>query len=378
MDTPLFLALTRIYARENIRHPALKSATLAQWLLESGRGTSRLAQEHYNFGGLKWRAEMRPHATRVRYQAHDGADWYCKFATLESFLNGYWAFLNRAPYSGWEERADDAEEFIRFIGPIYSTAPRYADRVLALVPEAQALLDAAEAPPPEPPGEAAPSLGTVVIDPGHGGTGNLPGSSANNATSVSGVKEKKLTLDLALMLAEHLRLQAQGLGRSIDVHLTREGDVNVPGAQRAARAGETQAQALLSIHFNGFNGSARGTETYFQAAANGNENLQADQAFAKRINDAALKGIADAGLPPRNRGIKGDDQTAHRSLAVLSDRNLGNVGNPRPCAACLLEVEFIDHPEVERAIVSGPNASQARGRIAEYLAAALIEQLSPG
>ena len=38
---------------------------------------------------------------------------------------------------------------------------------------------------------------TIVIDPGHGGTGSIGGSDGNHAVSPSGVKEKDLTLILA-------------------------------------------------------------------------------------------------------------------------------------------------------------------------------------
>jgi N-acetylmuramoyl-L-alanine amidase len=117
---PLLVKLVEIYRGEKIRHANLRAITLAQWMLESGRATSNLAKQHYNFGGIKWRKEMAPFATRILYEAKDGADFYCKFATIESFINGYWAFLNCAPYSGWEEQADDPEDFINFIGPIYS------------------------------------------------------------------------------------------------------------------------------------------------------------------------------------------------------------------------------------------------------------------
>ena len=58
----------------------------AQWMLESGRATSILARDHYNFGGLKWRKEMVPYATKIKYVAHDGEDFYCKFALLKISL----------------------------------------------------------------------------------------------------------------------------------------------------------------------------------------------------------------------------------------------------------------------------------------------------
>ena len=38
-----------------IHLPIIKEVTLAQWLLESGRATSKLANEAKNFAGLKWR-----------------------------------------------------------------------------------------------------------------------------------------------------------------------------------------------------------------------------------------------------------------------------------------------------------------------------------
>ena len=43
--------------------------------------------------------------------------------------------------------------------------------------------------------------GTVVIDPGHGGWLEIGGSSANNATTPSGILEKNLTLRFGLWFA---------------------------------------------------------------------------------------------------------------------------------------------------------------------------------
>jgi N-acetylmuramoyl-L-alanine amidase len=171
---PLLKRLVTVYRGENIRHPNLRAVTLAQWMLESGRATSELAKQHYNFGGLKWRREMSPYATRVAYEAHDGVDYYCKFATLESFVNGYWAFLNRSPYSGWEGHAGSDSDFIQFIGAIYTPSNRnYARDVLRLVPEATELLAQSEEDVPVSSG--ASEIGTIVIDPGHGGSQNMPG-----------------------------------------------------------------------------------------------------------------------------------------------------------------------------------------------------------
>lgn len=136
----LFNQLVKIYAETSIDFPQLKEITIAQWLLESGRGTSRLAIEHRNFGGLKWRAEMAGFAIPVDYQASDGLDKYCEFESLEAFIKGYWHFLERSPYEGWRNNTGSAEEFINFIGPIYAGDSEYISKVSNLLFEAKLIL----------------------------------------------------------------------------------------------------------------------------------------------------------------------------------------------------------------------------------------------
>ena len=81
--------------RDSEKNPNLKSIVLAQWILETGRGKSSLARNHYNFGGLKWRKEMAVMARPVSYEAHDGKTEYVKFSSAENFIEGYWHFINR-------------------------------------------------------------------------------------------------------------------------------------------------------------------------------------------------------------------------------------------------------------------------------------------
>ena len=144
----LFEELVSHYRSAGIAFPSLKAVTLAQWMLESGRGTSRLAKEHLNFAGLKWRKEMVGYATPVQYQANDGSDLYCKFTGVDKFIAGYWKFLSRSPYHGWEDyAAESPEAFIGFIGPIFNPAgDAYVNKILALLPEAKKLLNAVAAP----------------------------------------------------------------------------------------------------------------------------------------------------------------------------------------------------------------------------------------
>jgi N-acetylmuramoyl-L-alanine amidase/Mannosyl-glycoprotein endo-beta-N-acetylglucosaminidase/LysM domain/Peptidase family M23 len=136
----LFDQLVKTYIETNIEFPQLKGITIAQWLLESARGTSKLSTEHLNFGGLKWRDGMEEFATPVEYEASDGKDKYCKFASLEKFIKGYWRFLDRSPYDGWRNNVSSGEEFIRFIGPIYAGDSQYAEKILNIYPNIKQLL----------------------------------------------------------------------------------------------------------------------------------------------------------------------------------------------------------------------------------------------
>ncbi len=161
---PLFkkLAQTYINLSPDIEFPHLKAITLAQWVLEAGRNPSDLAREHFNFGGLKWREEMRATsgnslgaATPVEYCAHDGCELYCKFTSLENFIRGYWRFIGRSPYRGWRKHNQTAEDYIRFIGSIYTPTVGYADTILNILPETEALLAKVQ---------ANPDLVDIVID----------------------------------------------------------------------------------------------------------------------------------------------------------------------------------------------------------------------
>jgi N-acetylmuramoyl-L-alanine amidase len=372
-SSELLKRLVSIYKGENIRYLQLREVTLAQWLLESARATSDLATKHYNFGGLKWRSEMSPFATEVMYTASDGPNAYCKFATIESFISGYWAFLNRSPYSGWEEHVDSGEEFMQFIGPIYCPNDGYVGKVLSLIPDAAQLLsESSTTPVPQP--SNFTKIGTIVIDPGHGGTQRLSGSSPNNAISHTGVKEKKLTLDFALILQELIHGNTPE-GRWIDIVLTRSTDMNLEGSKRAGKAGESNADLFLSIHFNATNGSVRGTETYYRAAANNNQNLQADIDFATKVQSALIAGMKEIDPGAKDRGVKPDTDSGPGAIGVLNDVSLGNSSRQQKCRACLTELEFIDVPAVDKLLISGDNAISNRRSVMNKLAIAIVEYM---
>ena len=158
--TDQFKSLVASYLDADIEFSALRAVTVAQWTAESGYGGSRLATDFLNFAGLKWRPEMTGFATPVDYAAHDGTEQYCRFESLQAFIRGYWHFLTRAPYAGWRAHTATGEEFIRFIGPIYTPTQLYADTVIGLIPKALALIA---------------SLGHAPVD----GTNKPPGTAEN-------------------------------------------------------------------------------------------------------------------------------------------------------------------------------------------------------
>jgi hypothetical protein len=121
----------------------LKEVSLAQWLLESARATSKLAVDAQNFAGLKWRDEMTPFANLINIQVPSEPTKmdFCQFQNLDKFLRGYWKFLTRSPYKGLEENTQTPENFIGFIqSKGFAADIRYISKVLRLMPESRALL----------------------------------------------------------------------------------------------------------------------------------------------------------------------------------------------------------------------------------------------
>lgn len=205
---------------------------------------------------------------------------------------------------------------------------------------------------------------TVVIDPGHGGTHEIGGSSANNATSFSGVPEKVMTLQFANIVRTALDDAAKKGGHNIKVVMTRENDTNLGLAARAQVAKKNKANIFLAIHFNGFNKKARGTETLVRPKAAGNVNHADDLAFAKRIQSAVFNVIKSHDAKANDRGVK--DQV----LGVLKDKDLG----PTP-RACLVEIEFIDVKEVDELLNIGATAAKVRSDIGTAIATAILDDL---
>lgn len=126
-----------------VNRPTLKEVTLAQWLLESARATSKLAISATNFAGLKWRDEMKGFATPllIKVPSEPTAVEFCQFQDVNAFLVGYWKFLTRSPYKGLEDHTKTPETFIGFLTRKgFAADPGYVNKVMKLLPEAQQLL----------------------------------------------------------------------------------------------------------------------------------------------------------------------------------------------------------------------------------------------
>jgi N-acetylmuramoyl-L-alanine amidase len=207
--------------------------------------------------------------------------------------------------------------------------------------------------------------GTVVIDPGHGGTGpKVGGSSSNNATSPSGVLEKNITLRMAFLVRDAIAEAATLGNHDVKVILTRETDKNLGLDDRARVARTNKADVFLSIHCNASEKhNARGVETLISPQAV-NANFAADKAFAQRIQTAVLGAIKAHDPKTRDRTVK------EQSLGVLRDASLGSTTR-----GCLVELEFIDVKAVDMLLNIGPNATQVRSDIAKAIGGAIIDEL---
>jgi N-acetylmuramoyl-L-alanine amidase len=223
---------------------------------------------------------------------------------------------------------------------------------------------------------ATKDLGAIVLDPGHGGTRKLGGSSANNAVSISGVLEKTLALDFCKILENELTKQAAAAGETVKVVMTRTKDVNVGISARAAFAAANKAKLFLSLHFNGsVKPSARGPETFFRAKSNGNLNLAADMAFANKVHQGLLDGIRAVDPTVIDRKVKPDTETGPGALGTLNDAALGNVPGGKMCSAAYIEAEFITNPTVETVLISGAGAAANQRIVMASVAKSMLEHI---
>jgi N-acetylmuramoyl-L-alanine amidase len=216
----------------------------------------------------------------------------------------------------------------------------------------------------------------IVIDPGHGGARDVDESSANNATSPSGVKEKDLTLEVSREVFQAIESSAEAKKLGIVPVITRTTDVNVGMTERARIALARNTKAFVSIHFNASEGHrAQGALGMVQDAGHGNPNVARDGAYANALADA-VSAVAQRHDPKsRRRGYLTDHELKGGRGSFLL-HHLRETAQGRSFPACFLEIDFIDNPAVEAWLVNGAEGKAVRAEIAKALANALIKYVA--
>jgi N-acetylmuramoyl-L-alanine amidase/endonuclease/exonuclease/phosphatase family metal-dependent hydrolase len=193
------------------------------------------------------------------------------------------------------------------------------------------------------------TMTTIVIDPGHGGTTEVGGSSPNNAEGPNGLKEKAATLKVGLACEKAL----SGIG--LNVLLTRKDDRNIGIRERAAVAKNERAAAFVSIHFNAPERNkppAQGTETWIGA---GHSRVSRELAELVHAKVLAVTGYRD------------------RKVKV---GNVSGVINPanhnKNTANCLVEISFLSRQAEEERRLGDRTYIDALG---QAIAEAIIEHL---
>ena len=182
--------------------------------------------------------------------------------------------------------------------------------------------------------KTAKRFGTVIIDPGHGGTD--PGSVNRYG------KEKDFNLRLAKILMKDLER------KGFRVRMTRSSDVYPSLGQRVSFANRIPDAIFVSIHFNSFvNSTAKGIETYALSPRGsgthnsrgvrnnfleGNRRDSANIALATAVHAAVMKKTQ-----AEDRGIKRDRFTVLAGLSM---------------PAVLLEGGFLSNPAEAKKIAS--------------------------
>lgn len=161
-------------------------------------------------------------------------------------------------------------------------------------------------------------IGTVVIDPGHGGH--------DVGATAPGIREADCTLLIAQQLRELLRQ------RGYEVILTREQNQYLSDQQRIDRANTAPNALFLSLHLNSGRSDAHGIETYAMYPASKEE-----PALPGNVNDSANAALAfalHASLIDRTGAQDGGLRRARYSL-------LSSVSHP----AALVELGYITHSD---------------------------------
>ena len=133
---------------------------------------------------------------------------------------------------------------------------------------------------------------TIVIDPGHG-------AHDIGAAGYGSLNEKDVVLDTGL------RVQSLLNNTPFNVIMTRSTDIFHSLSARAVIANKANADIFVSIHANGFNGKANGSETFYYGKASTNSRVEESKKLAGYIQVRLLEamGTKDRGVKPGNYAV---------------------------------------------------------------------------
>lgn len=219
----------------------------------------------------------------------------------------------------------------------------------------------------------------ILLDPGHGGA-SISGSrsarsdsSPNNATSPSGLKEKDLTLEFTKILHDEILQEANRQGVVLGVLLTRQADENPDFAARALTCNRPDTACVVSIHFNASGtagASASGSLAMIAARGKNAKEYEIDLAFAEGLAVACSEGVRKILPSSKNRRVMSDGHL-HGGLGSNFFYQLRRQPHLVDKPKCFLEVEFIDNPVVEKALLLRDRTEKFR-TIAQSIAVYLV------
>ena len=191
---------------------------------------------------------------------------------------------------------DALGEFISKMDKPVLPAPGASAPITTAGPGSAASAPVAVAPPPPLSSGKVERLIIVAIDAGHGGED--PG-----ATGPSGLREKDVVLQVALLLREHINAVP-----GMRAMLTRDADFFVPLHERVRKARRVQADLFVSLHADAFfTPEARGASVF--ALSKSGATSSAARWMADRENAADLVGGVNA---------KASDAAVMRTLLDMS------------------------------------------------------------
>jgi N-acetylmuramoyl-L-alanine amidase len=213
-------------------------------------------------------------------------------------------------------------------------------------------------------GPEAPSIHTVVIDPGHGGDVDVEGVRGPGARGPAGSFEKHVTLTIARLLKSALeaRLGVRAL-------LTREDDRTVYLDERAAFANNNKADLFISLHLNAsVSQKPSGAEVFFlsldgyspeaQRVAQREGAVLPTATGGDRTIEMMLWEMAQLQHLEQSAVVAGLVEQTLRARVKMSPRAIQQapfkvlVGANMP--AVLVELGFISNPEEEKLLGSHP------------------------